>query len=103
MACEAGEISPVSAVVLLLQVAFQPAVGIGLPSHQYTTQAFLSKLSEPNDLGSTYGMHEVDLTPLKLSRRAVSGIGDSRLDALDVPNMLDAVDGTITAITSKNA
>lgn len=46
-------------------------------------------------------MHEVQLAPFEVSRRAIRSIGDARLDSLDVSDMLDVVRWPIASVTGK--
>ena len=49
----------------------------------------------------THGMEDVELAPFERSVRAIRWVGGSRLDALDVANMLDVVDRAVAAVASQ--
>ncbi len=53
------------------------------------------------DLGDTYGMQDIELSPFQRTSRSVASLRSPGLDALDVADMLDVVDGTVAAVAGE--
>lgn len=90
---KSDKVAPVGAVVLLLQMALEPAVGIGLLGVNWR-----SYNQQQRQL--THGVEEIDLAPFKGCLWSVCGIGSAGLHALDVTNVLDLVNRPVAIIVA---
>lgn len=90
--------TPVGSVVPLLEVSLQPTMSICLLLARQHARLH-PKTPGFAFASQTYGVQEVHLAPFKIARRPVRSIGDARLHALDVPDMLDVICRAIAAVT----
>lgn len=97
MVCKRDYITPVGAIVSLLQMALQPPVRVRL----YQSLAVLT--FPTGTLLRAYRVKEVDLTPFQSSDRTVRRIGCTGLNSLYVADVLDVAGWTVAATTSEAA